>query len=278
MIEKVTRKENYEEIAFFVIYLHHESAFSKICLEMRYQGQDHVHQYLLETLSEYRKENKSIKEIHQKVYYQDCYDMFLYTVHTLVVHPGKNVGIGNDHTIFSLIDGLVKFEKFGPDKAKVEGQKITWLTPHVLQQLMPQDVDFKIMLTFLVFYELINLKYPHILDPRLKPLVADLYALTRYVGARYRTNGTNDEESKLRLQDQLPSNESGALMNLVVNTTFMSENDEETRVPRESLLFVITTFGGVVSWEGDGALFEESNQDINYQVLKAVNNARERSV
>lgn len=36
-------------------------------------------------------------------------------------HPGKNVGIGKDHTIFSLIDGLVKFEKFGPDhKKKVE--------------------------------------------------------------------------------------------------------------------------------------------------------------
>lgn len=34
-------------------------------------------------------------------------------------HPGKNVGLGKDHTIFSLIDGLVKFEKFGPDKKKV---------------------------------------------------------------------------------------------------------------------------------------------------------------
>ncbi|XP_064949827.1 large ribosomal subunit protein bL27c-like [Musa acuminata AAA Group] len=34
-------------------------------------------------------------------------------------HPGNNVGLGKDHTIFSLIDGLVKFEKFGPDKKKV---------------------------------------------------------------------------------------------------------------------------------------------------------------
>lgn len=34
-------------------------------------------------------------------------------------HPGKNVGLGKDHTIFALIDGLVKFEKFGPDKKKV---------------------------------------------------------------------------------------------------------------------------------------------------------------
>ncbi|KAL5724834.1 60S ribosomal protein L27 [Ranunculus cassubicifolius] len=35
------------------------------------------------------------------------------------VHPGKNVGLGKDHTIFSLIDGLVKFEKFGPDRKQV---------------------------------------------------------------------------------------------------------------------------------------------------------------
>ncbi|KAH6811360.1 ribosomal protein large subunit 27 [Perilla frutescens var. frutescens] len=34
-------------------------------------------------------------------------------------HPGKNVGLGRDHTIFALIDGLVKFEKFGPDKKKI---------------------------------------------------------------------------------------------------------------------------------------------------------------
>ncbi|KAI3496003.1 hypothetical protein L1887_38353 [Cichorium endivia] len=32
------------------------------------------------------------------------------------VHLGKNVGIGKDHTIFSLIDGLVKL---GPDRKKV---------------------------------------------------------------------------------------------------------------------------------------------------------------
>ncbi len=26
-------------------------------------------------------------------------------------HPGNNVGLGNDHTIFALIDGYVKFER-----------------------------------------------------------------------------------------------------------------------------------------------------------------------
>ena len=28
-------------------------------------------------------------------------------------HPGENVGIGRDHTIFALIPGIVKFEKKG---------------------------------------------------------------------------------------------------------------------------------------------------------------------
>ena len=29
-------------------------------------------------------------------------------------HPGRNVSMGKDHTIFSLIDGFVKFSKRGP--------------------------------------------------------------------------------------------------------------------------------------------------------------------
>jgi large subunit ribosomal protein L27 len=35
------------------------------------------------------------------------------------VHPGNGVGIGNDHTIYALIDGVVKFEKKDKKKNKV---------------------------------------------------------------------------------------------------------------------------------------------------------------
>ncbi len=35
------------------------------------------------------------------------------------VFPGKNVGIGRDHTLFALIDGVVKFERFGDGKKRV---------------------------------------------------------------------------------------------------------------------------------------------------------------
>jgi large subunit ribosomal protein L27 len=29
------------------------------------------------------------------------------------VHPGENVGLGKDHTLFALVDGVVKFEVKG---------------------------------------------------------------------------------------------------------------------------------------------------------------------
>ncbi|MDD5702055.1 MAG: 50S ribosomal protein L27 [Dehalococcoidales bacterium] len=35
------------------------------------------------------------------------------------IHPGNNVGLGRDYTIYSLIDGKVKFEPFRNDRRKV---------------------------------------------------------------------------------------------------------------------------------------------------------------
>lgn len=33
-------------------------------------------------------------------------------------HPGVNVGMGKDHTLFATADGVVKFEVRGPNKRK----------------------------------------------------------------------------------------------------------------------------------------------------------------
>ena len=35
------------------------------------------------------------------------------------IHPGKNVGIGSDDTLFALTDGVVRFERLGRDKKQV---------------------------------------------------------------------------------------------------------------------------------------------------------------
>ena len=33
-------------------------------------------------------------------------------------HPGANVGIGKDDTLFALVDGIVRYERMGKDKKK----------------------------------------------------------------------------------------------------------------------------------------------------------------
>ena len=35
------------------------------------------------------------------------------------IHPGENVGIGKDDTLFALIDGYVKFQRKGKNKKQV---------------------------------------------------------------------------------------------------------------------------------------------------------------
>ncbi|GMH06776.1 hypothetical protein Nepgr_008616 [Nepenthes gracilis] len=203
-------------------------------------------------------------------------------------------------------------------QAEVEGQKITWITPHVLQQVLTDDIDFGVMLTYLEFYETllafvnfrlyhsINMKYPPILDPFLEALAADLYALSRWFatksgaallgsqavsssGSEQHDSETLDgqpDESEIRLaqlQHQLPSSEPGALMHLVEDAEGLDDDDEETKeckslfknmkfflsreVGRESLLFVISAFGGTVSWDGDGAPFKETDQSITHQIV-----------
>jgi len=35
------------------------------------------------------------------------------------IHPGTNVGMGKDYTLFAKIDGIVTFERLGRDRKKV---------------------------------------------------------------------------------------------------------------------------------------------------------------
>ena len=43
----------------------------------------------------------------------------LYRQRRTKIHPGTNVGIGGDDTLFAKVDGIVKFERKGRDKKQV---------------------------------------------------------------------------------------------------------------------------------------------------------------
>lgn len=32
------------------------------------------------------------------------------------IHPGRNVGVGRDYTLFALVDGVVQYEEFGKNR------------------------------------------------------------------------------------------------------------------------------------------------------------------
>eukprot|EP00873_Tetraselmis_striata_P029460 jgi/Tetstr1/449724/TSEL_036791.t1 len=74
-------------------------------------------------------------------------------------------------------------------QAEVMGQSITWMTPHQVSQVLPIDVDYRVMLTFLDFYLVLlrfvnfklyhslGLKYPPGLQPELEAAAAGLEAV-----------------------------------------------------------------------------------------------------
>jgi large subunit ribosomal protein L27 len=35
------------------------------------------------------------------------------------IHPGRNVGMGRDFTLFALVDGVVSYERWGKDRTRV---------------------------------------------------------------------------------------------------------------------------------------------------------------
>jgi large subunit ribosomal protein L27 len=35
------------------------------------------------------------------------------------IHPGKNVGMGRDYTLFALTDGVVRYDRMGKDRRRV---------------------------------------------------------------------------------------------------------------------------------------------------------------
>ena len=35
------------------------------------------------------------------------------------IHPGRNVGLGRDYTLFAKVDGIVRYERMGKDRRRV---------------------------------------------------------------------------------------------------------------------------------------------------------------
>jgi pescadillo protein len=79
-------------------------------------------------------------------------------------------------------------------QAEVQGQMITWLMPHSISQVLPKDVDYRVMLTFLEFYHTLlqfvhyklytalELKYPPLMNTAMEKASAELAAIVAELG------------------------------------------------------------------------------------------------
>lgn len=198
-------------------------------------------------------------------------------------------------------------------QAELQGQRVTWVVPHRFTQQMPEDVDFRIMLTFIEFYStlvgFINFQLYHTLNMHYPPklehsdaeaapatktsdthaaLCADteleLERLATLTGSLARTIAADGESAGAEdVIDEFPA-EPGtaeavereraraereaaqAFTNLFAGSrVFLSRE-----VPRETLAFMVRSFGGMVSWDataGVGATFGVEDEGVTHQVV-----------
>jgi len=151
-------------------------------------------------------------------------------------------------------------------QAEVMGQSVTWVTPYKFTPTVDSDVDIKVMLTFLEFYEVllhfVNCKLYHeaslVYPPELAPLwnpstkqgpgLAALNQLARKDEAR-----TEEEEALVADQSQL----------IFKDCVFYLGRE----VPVESLVFVITNCGGQTYWGDHVQLDWENNTQVTHQIV-----------
>ncbi|XP_063531033.1 pescadillo homolog [Cydia strobilella] len=188
-------------------------------------------------------------------------------------------------------------------QAEIEGQTITWIVPHhfSFQPQSKDEVDFKIMSTFVEFYTMmlgfVNFKLYHSLNlvypPKLTAAFSsssekDLIDERAYVAERIaamnmslaRVEGSNEaeelpeidifnteDEDPQKLEDaKLEAEKVKKLKTMFKGLKFFINRE----VPREPLVFLIRCFGGEVSWDRNmfvGATFDESDESINYQIV-----------
>jgi len=177
-------------------------------------------------------------------------------------------------------------------QAQIQGQAITWLSPHKFNQVVSQDVDIRVMLTFFTFYltmvKFTNFKLYHELGLQYPPKVDQLAvakraglatiklegaggaALTDKLGGKLSQQEEEVKEDKQELEAfpplEAPSveeQEGLACGRLFKGFTFLLGRE----VPVDSLEFVVLAGGGQVLREDQLTEDEIRSAKISHQVM-----------
>jgi len=187
-------------------------------------------------------------------------------------------------------------------QADIKGQKVTWIMPHKLSYQTPDDVDFRIMSTFVEFYSImlgfINFKsyqdlgliYPPKLaisatatakkeeedndynDEHLASLNCDFVKIPDNLNADNEENGdefaatSTEGNTDLLERAQLEAENLKKLKTLFKGLKFFLNRE----VPREPFVFAVKAFSGQVSWDkttGLGSTYQEDDTTITHHII-----------
>lgn len=172
-------------------------------------------------------------------------------------------------------------------QAEIDGQKILWLEPYKFAQQLPYDVDYRVMLSFLEFYEVmlkfvmfklysdLKLIYPPNVDYS-KTQQAD-FSFTHLKIAPLDTELAEEENEKYKISEEFLQDE-----NLQQMLKTKVESDKKgvfeglvfflsNEVPREQMEFIILSGGGKVRFSPDNFESEEyACEDITHVMTDRV--------
>ncbi|KAG2488833.1 hypothetical protein HYH03_012632 [Edaphochlamys debaryana] len=146
-------------------------------------------------------------------------------------------------------------------QASVLGQSVTWLVPHALSQVLPPDVDYKVMLTFLEFhntllqfvnfklYYMLGLRYPPLLDQRLEEAAAELAGIMKDIA------GLRDTAETDRAADAAAAGEGAAA------AAGAGEGDAEMQARIDSLQGRLRELVGAGGEAEEGADDDEAEEE-----------------
>ncbi|XP_065663094.1 pescadillo homolog isoform X2 [Hydra vulgaris] len=186
-------------------------------------------------------------------------------------------------------------------QAEIQRQTVTWVTPHSFTQELPDDVDFRIMLTFIEFYttmlgfvnfqlyHTLNLQYPpqlkvnnnegettefcqdiELYDESLAALSCSLKSSIEVVDEAedfdvFPTEDGSKESDIQKQEEEEAKNEKNLLSLFSSMKVYLSRE-----VPRDALVFILRSFGASVSWDKTvavGSTFTEDDESITHQIV-----------
>jgi pescadillo protein len=159
-------------------------------------------------------------------------------------------------------------------QAEIQGQPVTWIVPYQFTQKLPADVDYRVMLTFLEFYETmlkftnfklyssLNLKYPPKINLDLEANLDSFSYSTMVVENKENNIETEIQDKKYQISNEFNADETILQMknkyeneaaNLFEGLVFFCNRE----VPKYSLEFVILAFGGQILWDTETVNIED---------------------